>query len=67
MLYVLLKKAFDDEGELAGVSSAFGVIDQDEIDEMEDEDLEAYFLIPLREAVDCKTRRFLAKGTKTVN
>ena len=66
-LYVALKKTYDEEGELAGFSSKFEVMAQDEIDEMEDEDLDGYFLIPIKEAVDCKTRRYITRGTRTIN
>jgi hypothetical protein len=67
LVYVALKKQFNLEGELEGVSNRFEILDQEELDSMEDEDLDGYLVIPLKEAMHCKTRRRYASGTNTVN
>lgn len=67
MLYVALKKAIDDEGNLSGVYQTFTILTQEEIDEMEDEELDGYFAFALREASDCKNRRFIMKAGTTIN
>ena len=67
MFYLMFKKAYDDEGEFAGLFEKFLLWDQDELNNSDEEELQDYFAIPLSEALNLRELKHLVKGNSTIN